>query len=66
MEYRMGPSTEPWGTPQERFRLDERQEGPLLLSQIPPHSFAAVTSSCQLTNQARIKNRLPTRKQIRQ
>ena len=24
MEYRMGPRTEPWGTPQRRFRFDER------------------------------------------
>ena len=24
MEYRMGPSTEPWGTPQRRFPFDER------------------------------------------
>ena len=24
MEYRMELSTEPWGTPQKRFRLDER------------------------------------------
>ena len=24
MEYRMGPSTEPWEIPQKRFRLDER------------------------------------------
>ena len=29
-------------------------EGPSLLPQIPPHSFAEVTSSYQLTNQARI------------
>ena len=28
VEYKMGPSTEPRGTPQKRFRLDERELSP--------------------------------------
>ena len=52
MEYRMGPSTDPWGTPQKRFRLDERALSPDLhdlpdrFDCIQPKAFPVIPKRC--------------------